>query len=167
MSIRLRLTLWYVFLLAIILIVFSGTLYAILSFSLFNELDRTLERRAAEVQNGATAAFDIQSDPRGFLSRGRLLIPSANTFATPGVYVQVLTPDGTMVSRSENLGDQTLSISADLITRVARSDSVFANTTSSNIPLRLYASPLTLRSQTIGIIVVAESLQPTNDTLAR
>lgn len=167
MSIRLRLTLWYVFLLAIILIVFSGTLYAILSFSLFNELDRTLERRAAEVQNGATAAFDIQSDPRGFLSRGRLLIPSANTFATPGVYVQVLTTDGTMVSRSENLGEQTLSISADLIARVARGDSIFANTSSSNIPLRVYASPLTLRNQTIGIIVVAESLQPTNDTLAR
>lgn len=167
MSIRLRLTLWYVFLLAIILIVFSGTLYAILSFSLLNELDRTLERRAAEVQNGATAAFDLQSDPRGFLSRGRLLIPSANTFATPGVYVQVTTPDGTMVSRSENLGDQTLTISADLVARVARGDSSYANTTSSNIPLRVYASPLALRSQTIGIIIVAQSLQPTNDTLAR
>jgi len=167
MSIRLRLTRWYVFLLAIILVVFSGTLYAILSFSLFNEVDRTLERRAAEVQNGATAAFDLQSDPRGFLARGRLLIPSANTFATPGVYVQVLTSDGTMVSRSENLGEQIITITSDIIARVGRGDSTFANTTSSNIPLRVYASPLALRAQTIGIIIVAQSLQPANDTLAR
>ncbi|MBI5651965.1 MAG: hypothetical protein HZC40_16235 [Chloroflexi bacterium] len=104
MSIRLRLTLWYVFLLAVILVTFSAALYAILSFSLLGEVDRALERRAGEVQNAAEAALQLQSDPRLFFLRGRLIIPAADVFATPGVCVQVFTAEGTLVSRSDNLG---------------------------------------------------------------
>lgn len=167
MSIRLRLTLWYVFLLFVILVVFSGVLYAVLSFSLFNEVDRTLERRAAEVQNGASAAFDIQTDPRVFLSRGRLTLPPANAFATSGVYVQVSTSDGTPVSRSENLGEQTITVSTAILARAAAGESAYTSISNGNIPLRVYLAPLVLRTQTVGIISVAQSLQPTNDTLAR
>lgn len=167
MSVRLRLTLWYVFLLAVILLVFSGALYSILAFSSLNEVDRTLERRAAEVQNGANAALELQTDPRIFLSRGRLTIPPANAFATPGVYVQVSTLDGTPVSLSENLGSQTLSVPAAILTRVTGGDASFTNTTTGDVTLRLYASPLVLRNQTVGIILVAQSLQGTYDTLAR
>lgn len=167
MSIRLRLTLWYVFLLSVILIVFGGVLYAVLSFSLFNEVDRTLERRAAEVQNGASAAFDLQTDPRVFLSRGRLILPPANAFATSGVYVQVSTLDGTPVSRSENLGDQTIAVSAPILARAAAGESAYTSITNGSIPLRVYLAPLILRTQTVGIISVAQSLQPTNDTMTR
>lgn len=167
MSVRLRLTLWYVFLLAVILLVFSGALYSILAFSSLNEVDRTLERRAAEVQNGANTALELQTDPRIFLSRGRLTIPAANAFATPGVYVQVSTLDGTPVSLSENLGSQTLSISSEVLSRVTNGEASFTNTTTGDVTLRIYASPLVLRSQTVGIILVAQSLQGTYDTLAR
>lgn len=167
MSVRLRLTLWYVLLLAVILLVFSGALYSILAFSSLNEVDRTLERRAAEVQNGANAALELQSDPRIFLSRGRLIIPAANAFATPGVYVQVSTLDGTPVSLSENLASQTLTVPAAILTRVAGGDATFVNTTTGNVTLRVYASPLVFGTQKVGIILVAQSLQGTYDTLAR
>jgi signal transduction histidine kinase len=154
-------------LLAVILLVFSGALYSILAFSSLNEVDRTLERRAAEVQNGANAALELQSDPRIFLSRGRLTIPAANAFATPGVYVQVSTLDGTPVSLSENLGNQTLTIPSTVVTRIANGDATFTNTSTGNVTLRIYASPLVLRNQIVGIILVAQSLQATYDTLAR
>lgn len=168
MSVRLRLTLWYVFLLAVILLVFSGALYSILAFSLLNEVDRTLERRATEVQNAANAALGIQTEsPLALLTRGRFFIPSANAFATPGVYVQVSTLDGNPVSRSENLGDQTLAVSSATLSRVTSGDATFANMTAGNVTLRMYASPLVLRNQMVGIILVAQSLQGTYDTLAR
>jgi two-component system, OmpR family, sensor kinase len=167
MSVRLRLTLWYVLLLAVILIIFGGALYAILAFSSLNQVDSTLERRAAEVQNGINAALAVQSEPRIFLSRGRLTLPPANVFATPGVYVQVSTLDGTPVTLSENLGGQTLSVPSAVITRVIDGDATFTNTTNGDVTLRIYASPLVFGSQTVGIILVGQSLQGTYETLAR
>jgi two-component system OmpR family sensor kinase len=167
MSIRLRLTLWYVVLLAIILVIFSGVLYAVLAFSLFNEVDRTLETRAAEVQNGVDAALQIQSDIRILLARGRVvLLPAAETFSTPGVYVQVMI-EGSVVSRSQNLGELELSIPPSVLDRVNQGDSIFTNSTVAQVPLRMYVAPLRTRDQIVGAIVVAESTQPVADTLRR
>ncbi|MEW5721048.1 MAG: hypothetical protein AB1817_20650, partial [Chloroflexota bacterium] len=78
MSIRLRLTLWYVLVLAVILVVFAGALYAAFSFSLSTEVDRRLQIRAADVQNSLATALELQSDPRVFILRGgRLALPTA------------------------------------------------------------------------------------------
>jgi len=167
MSIRLRLTLWYVLLLAVILIVFSGALYSILSLSLYNEVDRTLETRAGEVQRGADAAMQIQSDVRQLFARGRFFLPSADAFATPGIYVQIMTLDGTAVSRSENLSDQTLSITSAVLDRVAQGSSIFTNSSVAKVQLRTFVSPLNAGNRAIGMIVVAQSLESVNDTLSR
>lgn len=172
MSIRLRLTLWYVFLLAVILIAFSGALYAILSFSLLNEVDRTLQTRAAEVQNATTAALELQSDPLISFVRGRVkVLPSANAFATPGVYVQLVTLDGKSVDSSENLGDQTLDAPMSVLARVARGDSVFTSLRVDRVQVRVFVAPLTVRDpmarrdRVLGAIEVAQSLQGVTDTL--
>jgi heavy metal sensor kinase len=63
-SIRVRLTLWYVALLAVILVVFSGVLYVSLSRSLRSELDLTLTTEAErlvtsmDVENGSPRLGD-------------------------------------------------------------------------------------------------------------
>jgi heavy metal sensor kinase len=165
MSIRLRLTLWYVFLLAVILVTFSAALYAILSFSLLGEADRALERRAGEVQNAAEAALQLQSDPRLFFLRGRLIIPAADVFATRGVFVQVFTAEGTLVSRSDNLGEKQLTISPAILARVKQGESIFGEIVSEGVPLRVYVRPMNARGQVIGVIQVAQSLQDVNATL--
>jgi two-component system OmpR family sensor kinase len=167
MSIRLRLTLWYVLLLAVILIVFSGALYSILSLSLYSEVDRTLETRAAEVQRGADAALQIQSDVRQLLARGRFFLPGADAFATPGIYVQIMTLDGTAVSRSDNLSDQTVTIAQTVMDHVAQGSSTYTNSAVAKVQLRTFVAPLNARGQIIGMIVVAQSLQSVNDTLSR
>ena len=167
MSIRLRLTLWYVSLLAVILIVFSGALYAVLAFSLYNEVDRTLETRAGEVQRGVDAALQIQNDIHILLRRDRFVLPGANVFASPGTYVQITNPDGTVVSSSENLGTQSLSTDSSLLSRANNGDSVFTNSIVSGVPLRMYVAPLMARDQIVGVIMVAQSVQPVLDTLRR
>ncbi len=168
MSIRLRLTLWYVLVLAVILLAFAGALYAVLSFSLFTEVDRRLQIRAADVQNSLSTALELQSDPRVFILRGgRLALPTADTFAEPGVFVQVSTLDGVALTRSENLGAQTLVVSSAALSQVTRGETVYANLSREQVPLRVYIAPLTVRGQVIAAIVVAESLQGVNSTLRR
>ncbi len=167
MSIRLRLTLWYVLLLAVILIAFSGALYALLSFNLFSEVDRTLQTRAEEIQRGINTAVDLQSDPRVFFARRRLTLPPAETFATQDVFVQVQidTADGAVMSRSDNLGEKALVVATALLTRVKEGAAVYANLSIDQVPLRVYVAPLNTRGQTIGVIQVAQSLQEVNATL--
>lgn len=166
MSIRLRLTLWYVLVLAGILATFSGVLYAVLSFNLFNEVDRRLQIRAADVQNSLATALELQADPRVFLLRGgRLILPAADTFATPGVFVQIATLEGVALTRSENLGAQTLVISDQALAQVARSESLYVTMLKDRVPLRVYIAPLIVRGQVLAAIVVAESLQGVTQTL--
>lgn len=167
MSIRLRLTLWYVIVLAVILAIFSGGLYGILSFSSLNEVDRTLQSRANEVEDRVTAALRVSLDPRFF--RGRISLPAADAFATPGIYVQVQfdTADTPVVTRSDNLGEQAINVSADILERIKHGDSVYTNLVIDRVPLRVFVSPLTFHDQNIGVIEVAQSLQGVNDTLRR
>lgn len=166
MSIRFRLTLWYVLVLAGILATFAGALYAVLSFNLFSEVDRRLQIRAADVQNSLATALELQTEPRVFILRGgRLTLPAADTFATPGVFVQISTLEGVALTRSENLGAQTLMISDDALTKVARGESLYVNMIKDRVPLRVYIAPLTVRGQVIAAIVVAESLQGVTRTL--
>lgn len=169
MSIRLRLTLYYVSLLAVILIIFSGALYMILFISSLDEVDRTLQTRAVDIQNGATTLLLLQRDPVIAFRLGRLpLIPSANNFATPGVFVQLADPDGNPVTRSANLGDQNLTASSSVLSRVTQGEPVYANITADRVPLRLYVAPLkTPRGEIIGVIEVAQSLEGVNNTLRR
>ena len=56
-SIRVRLTLWYVALLALILIIFSGVLYLTLSRSLREEVDVTLRAEGARL----TSTMDFEN----------------------------------------------------------------------------------------------------------
>jgi heavy metal sensor kinase len=165
MSIRLRLTLWYVILLAVTLIVFSGGLYAILSFNLRNEMDRTLQTRASEVQNSIELEF--RSDPRTQFSRGLIRLPPADNFATPGIFVQVSMLDGNPVTRSENLGDQSIKMSSAVLSRVSGGDSIYTNLMETPANLRVYASPLKVRGQVVGVIAVAATMQNLNDTMRR
>ncbi len=168
MSIRLRLTLWYVLLLAALLITFSGALYAMLSFSLLNEVDRRVQIRASEVSTSLATALEVQTEPRVFLLRGgRLTLPAADTFATPGVFVQVSTLEGVALSRSENLGAQTLVVSTAALALVAQGNSVYANVTKDRVPLRVLIVPLTVRGQVVAAVIVAESLQGVSETLQR
>ncbi len=167
MSIRLKLTLLYVALLASILIAYSGGLYAIISFSMYNEVDRTLQTRAAEVQNGIIAALEVQSDPVIALLRREITLPPAEAFATPGIFVQVSALTGAPATRSGNLENQSLTLPPAILDRVVNGDSVLTNITVGNVPLRLYAAPLRVRGHVIGVIEVAESLLGVTDTLKR
>ncbi|MCX7838352.1 MAG: cell wall metabolism sensor histidine kinase WalK, partial [Anaerolineae bacterium] len=89
----------------------------------------------------------------------------ADTFATPGVFVQISTLEGVALTRSENLGAQTIVISDEALAQVARGESLYVSMTKDRVPLRVYIAPLIVRGQVLAAIVVAESLQGVTQTL--
>lgn len=84
-TIRVRLTLWYVALLAVILVAFSASLYVSLSRSLHAELDRSLETEAQRL----AATLDIQD--------GHLSLSGESDVLPPGAVVALYDRTGTHV----------------------------------------------------------------------
>ncbi len=172
MSLRLRLTLWYVGLLAAILIVLGISLYSIVSFSLYNAVDTTLQSRAHDIEVSVETVLAIQSDPRNFLRPGRIVIPSAEAFGIGSTYVQINRIDGDLVDRSTNLGNESLTLTPDQLTAVANGQSLFANDRILQSATRSYLTPLVVTTRTgdqeiVGVIQVAQSLREVRATLAQ
>lgn len=166
MSIRTRLTLWYVGLLAVVLIAFGGALYAIVYISSYQEVDRSLIQRATDIQTSVSTVLALQDDPWAVFRRGGVVIPSADVFATGDIYVQLSLLDGTVISRSENLQGRRLVIPGEQLDQIRRGDPVLSDFMADRTRLRAYVAPLkTKDGQVIGAIELAKSLRTVNTTL--
>jgi two-component system OmpR family sensor kinase len=166
MSIRLRLTFWYVGLLALLLIVFGVALYTTVSITSYQEVDRQLQQRANDIQASLATVLTLQEDPWDVFRRGGLVLPTADVFATADIFVQLSTVDGTILSRSENLGNQRLIIPQDQLERVKRGETIPSDFTVNRTRLRAYVAPIVTRSgQVVGFIQLAQSLRTVDATL--
>ncbi|MBI4199141.1 MAG: HAMP domain-containing protein [Chloroflexi bacterium] len=104
MPIRVRLALWHGAIFGAALLVFGVALYAIMARHLASMAD---EGVAGRVEHLATALRAANADGR---MSNTLVIPPLDTFEEAEVYVQVLAPDGAVLSRSGNLKEQSLPI---------------------------------------------------------
>ncbi len=94
MPLRLRLTLWYSGVLAVILLVVGVVSYATVAAALTRQIDVSLQTSAGEITAAGT-----------FLGVGRLLnsLPNLEHFGTPSVYAQIWRNDGTLVIQSNQV----------------------------------------------------------------
>lgn len=161
MSIRLRLTVWYVGMLAGLLVVFDVLVYSVLSLGLYAEAERTVQSRAQVV----TTFIQDENDPLFLVVSGLVTLPPIDVFSTPGVYVQIVWPDNSIVSRSDNLGDQQLPFSPESISRVLKGETSEETITVQSSRLVLHSSPLTIGNRHVGVIQVAQSLQEMDQAL--
>ncbi len=170
MSLRVRLTLWYVGVLAAILIVLGIGLYSLVSFSLYTAVDTTLASRANDIEVSIKTSLAVQ-DPRDIIRRGGILIPPADAFGAGDTYVQLTFSDGT-IQRSGNLGNLTLPMSSQQLTTVTSGQSLYGNLRIGQFPARAFFAPLVLETRTgdqevLGVIEVAQSLREVNQTLSQ
>jgi heavy metal sensor kinase len=101
MSIRLRLTLWYTFILTALLVVIGVTVVSTFAATLQADVDRTLDETAVQVISASSAV----PDPR-LLPSIRVNIPvEANVFQAPGLYLLVVDLNGQVLRRSQSMGD--------------------------------------------------------------
>lgn len=162
MSIRVRLTIWYVGLLAIVLILFGLLLYWVLYRSLMAEVDRTLLTRAQQVANF------IQVERLSVIFSGRVrLVPQVDPLASPGVFLQVLDTNGNILDKSSNLGGGTLPQDPKVITANQRAESMLYTVETGGSRLRVLSAPLIAGRSVVGIVQVAASLRDIDTTLQR
>jgi two-component system OmpR family sensor kinase len=154
-SLRWRLTLWYVGFTVFGLLGLMLISYSTLSLSLQNEIDRTLTERANHVVDALTIT---PTRPIQGISLG-----TTDEFSEPGVFLQILNADGEVVARSFNLGTRRLPLpSLSEMEMLAPSYHILRI---DDQPVRLYYKLLTREGGIVGAVQVGQSLIGLETTL--
>lgn len=153
MSIRLRLTLMYSAVLALMLFGFGGALYGIQAAS-----------AQARARAGLAEAAGRFSAERDFQPR-RIDTPR-RPFARPEIFVQTRFPDGTVAQRSTNLDAVILPLS-DTGLRTIQGGQPWVETGQlANVHIMTYSAPVRQGDQLVGIVQVARPLTEDDQALA-
>jgi signal transduction histidine kinase len=156
MSLRLRLTLLTALLTGGAILLFALVFYLVLQDNLFEEVDARLHERADLVKRMLVEDADAAA--------GTAHIPPLVEFDSPGIYVELIAPDGTVQVSSPNLinGRLPTDPTLDAAARAGRSE-IGTITAGGDEQLRLLVMP----AESDGILVVAESLEPLERTLGQ
>ncbi len=160
MPIRIRLTLWYTALLGAILVAFSALLYMVLSYFLYDQVDRNLQDRAVQVGK------QIESRAK-LLERGQVVLPPLNDFSSPAIFIQVVSADGTVVVTTHNMGVDRLPYSPAIHQSNLAGEAMYDTITIDAAPVRIYSAPIIIGppTQVAGAVIVGQSLKPIETTL--
>jgi two-component system, OmpR family, sensor kinase len=144
MYIRTRLTLWFLFILALMLATFSATIYQLTRSNLLGWVNQDVRHQAAVLH--ATIHLCPASTT--------LCVPQLDVFNAPDIYLQVQDPRGTILASSGNLGKHTLPLMRDAIA----ADQV-KEVSVGTMPLFVYGQPVVINHQLLGYIIAARSPQ--------
>ncbi len=153
MSLRLRLTLLYTAILAVVLIVFSVVLLITVSRVTLGDLERALSEEADHLVRSPRFHFQQIARP-------------IERFGTTETFVQTVSADGTIVDRTANLGDLTVPVSGAALSavRLGRSHTEMVSTASGR--LLVHSVPLPSPSEAGGVVQIARSLVDYDQSLA-
>ncbi len=160
MSIRLRLTLLYTLILALTLAVFSAGLYVIQERLALN----TLQNSLAEDARRMVDPFDMRdiNPPSGNDPRVGRFGPGGRDRLMGGQnYVQTANLDGSIISRSNNLGSATLPLSATALDAARHGRAWFETTNVEGQGVAIYTAPAVGPGRQVGVLQVARSLAET------
>ncbi len=157
-SLRFKLTLWYVFILGILLISFSSFLYFTLSRSLHRDVDNKLRSLAEMIASESSAPLLGFGFDQTF--------EAAMNLKPVGKFIQVLDESGRIGRKSENLKSIQLPISLQALRNASKGMITYeTNRSIGNAPLRIITYPVTEQNQVTKIIQVASSLEVVEDAL--
>ena len=161
-TLRFRFALWVAGLLCAVLIVFSSFVYFSLKNGLLTSIDDSLRLNATQ----ANAAVNFENGQINFtdsVPEG----PTASDLAERGLTIRILSPRGDLI---EAFGPyRNLPVSASSLNAARQNQSEFFTITDSGVsePVRFYSAPIIQNGGLAGIVQVAQSLGPVNDTLTR
>lgn len=158
MSLRWRLTLWQVGLLAAVLMGFALVSYRFLANGLAAEIDSALRDRAEHVLDAVRVVPNRNVED---------VWAPTDEFTSPGVYVQVLTPEGQVVAHSFNLGQHRLPVASSSLERALAGQAFYTTETIEGRRVRLYHQPIVREGRVVGVVEVGQSLQGLETTLRR
>ncbi len=159
-SVRVRLTLWYVLLLAVVLIAFSGALYLALRAALYHNLDNVLRNTTAlfvkalvvdDQEHLAVASEQpvVWNDPQAGEHFWRVLDPAGKVVAQSGL---------------SEMGDVPVDPAA-VATALAGRDN-FEIVRSGDRLIRIYTTPVDHAGRAVGVVQLGFTLDAVQETLA-
>jgi two-component system OmpR family sensor kinase len=151
LSLRMRLTLYYTGVLALCLFLFVFGLYNLANRYLEQQTDRMLVSTGLHVSSG----FQVIDDPTHL----HIVLPNVNVFSNSLVYLQVIDVQGNVVTKSLNLGEQTLPHDNRTIDAAKAGSPYFSNSETEGESLRIYNSPIIVQGQLVGVLQVGRSQQ--------
>ena len=163
MPIRARLILWYVGLLAFVLVIFDVAVYAVLAYRTYADVDRQVQTLADQI----VMSIRAENNPLSVLVSGRVRLPPMDAFSTPDTYWQIVRADGIIAARSANLGDQNLPLDSETLQKTGQGESVLATVRAGNARVRIFSTPLVVLRNNVGTVQVGASLQSVDATLRR
>ncbi len=158
MSIRLRLALWYAGFLALTFIFLSPLVYFTLEREMMSETDRWLAPFSQHVLHS------LSSDPSAPLS-----VPEGTLepFASPGVFVEMLDPNGRAIASSSNLAGEAISIPDGSFASAWWGTPASFTATVQGQRYRALLAPVAGGNEPRGFVLVISSLQEMDAALAR
>jgi two-component system OmpR family sensor kinase len=152
-SIRLRLTLWHTALLALVLAGFAALVYVTVNGQVENDVDHEIDVRALQASR-ELRAITVGGPPRPVRP---VELPTAALVDT-SLYVQVVSPNGEVLSRSQNL-TESLPIPADTLRRALAGQEVRDRLEFEDGRIEMQTAPLTVDGNVVGVLQVAAPLQ--------
>ncbi len=153
MSLRLRLTLWYTSLLAILLLFVGAMVFSRVQASVIGDVDRELQQKGDQIARLATLTSGTGvTDP--------LLTIISDSFE-PDLYTQVRETSRRVISRSSNLGRAIIDLPEPYYQQAMHGQAGFYDL-SINHPndLRVYFAPIIIDGTPAGVVQVARNLTP-------
>ena len=164
MSLRLRLTLAYGVLVALILALFGTILYSTLRRDLEQEIDKRLRVRASQVELTIFPSSATATTPP--IISSNLDLSPLDELNAPSLYVQVLDPQGTVVATSSNLSGTPLPTTGlGVASGSAGEERLETVRLGRDQSIRLLSQPIRSQGKVVGILQVGQSRQPLQRTL--
>lgn len=157
-TVRARLTLWYIALLMLILIGFSGALYFTLARALYQRVDESLALNAHELANGVNVTngqIDLPGDENDISER--------NAFRARGYLIRILDTDGKVLNTNSTYAP--LPIAPDALAMARRGLSQFETVFVNGEEYRLHTTPVQDNGRVVGALQIAEALGEVEATL--
>jgi signal transduction histidine kinase len=92
------------------------------------------------------------------------VLPSVSNFTSADTFLQVVSPDGRILDRSDNLGPQKLPWDPRLLASTAEGSSSYANRLVAGERLRVFTTPLRVGDTTIAVLQVARPTRELEET---
>lgn len=161
MSIRLRLTLWYSIILAVMMSTFSVALYFLLSFNLYSTAEEELktqsneivkEIRYAEVETGKGTYYNI-------------IPPRFNLFQSSNLYLQWISADGEVKQKSSNLVSYSLFWDQNTINKSKANIDYYEKGKVADATMLVYNNPFFINDTLVGIVQVGTRVDTIDSSL--
>ncbi len=161
-TIKFKLTLWYVVILAIILSSFSLFLYLTLADSLYTGVDNKIKTMAEIVVSSARNPFGTGTS----ITDLDQIMTERFGIRPLGRFIQILDESGRVGDRSTNLRDVQIPISVQTLKAASKGKTTFETVdVMGKYPLRVVTMPIIEKEKMAGIVQVGSSLEGVEEAL--